>query len=246
MISSSSFYTRKIIDKREQFFKKRKSGKNISTSYFLECIINKALEVNPKKILDLGTGNGFVIMEVARKLPQLKNTEFIGVDFSKPMVEKARKNTKNDSRITILRADNFNLPFPNESINIVTDKNTTNISLPELYRVLVRGGWFFFKEYGLGKGIKEIATLFPGRVKTKDPLDYIFELRALGFNYIKFEQFFFVEKKSFEEIKKILEIAPIIKNFSPKKDLHLIKETLFQTGNFTTITSEPFVICAQK
>src|SRR3989344_4462375 len=238
MSSSADFYTKEIVALRNKFFSNNKSNDQ-STEYFINVCLDKVSNINFPSIIDLGTGNGFIIKQVVLGLRKLgiSNGNYYGVDLSNDMVELAKKQCAEHPEINIIQADNFKLPFENSYFNLVTDKASTNISAKEIFRILKNEGWFLFKEYSLCKGMKELVALFPKRFNIKDPLDYIKDLREAGFNYINYEQFNIKKSQTKEELKIILSMAPILKTYNEKEDFPVI-DSYFK-GDVVTLTSDP-------
>lgn len=84
-------------------------------------------EIKSGKILDIGSGPGYLAIEIARLNSQL---EIIGIDLSHKMIDIARKNAATskiggpeggplDCRIKFEVADAHNLPYPNNSFDFV-------------------------------------------------------------------------------------------------------------------------------
>jgi SAM-dependent methyltransferase len=252
MVYKIRFYNRRIAEKREKYFNKKPIFKKnvIDTNrlffdYILEAI-DKSSCKNKKhiKILDLGTGTGYV----PRVLTRLSKNKFkiVGIDLAPEMLNIAKLKT-NDSRIKYLLGDNKNLPFKPESFDIITNKLSTQFDLTEVKRVLKNGGVFIFKEYGKYKGFKEIAERFKNRYKKPeiDIVDYIKVLQNLNFHEIILRSFFLKRKYNFQEIKTIFEMTNLISNFN-LRDLNLIKDKIFKRKKQINIHSDPFIIFAQK
>ena len=91
------------------------------------------------RLLDVGTGNGYVISELLKRklLPVISPW---GIDFSQNMIDKARKNLGGNASLVL--GDNFDLPFAENSFDIVTAKNVTRISFEEIFKVLKEEGYF--------------------------------------------------------------------------------------------------------
>jgi len=244
-----NFYTKDKAQKRDDFFSNKPlfSDKGIDTNkiffdYLLDSL--KRIKKNKQekiKILDLGTGTGYV----PKVLCQLsdENFEIIGVDLAQQMLDLAKERTK-DKRVKYVLADNQRLPFANSAFDIITNKLTTQFEMRELNRVLKQGGLFIFKEYDRYKGFKEIFNLFKDRfIKIKKgPADYYEELAQLGFQEIVLRKFIIKRDYQIDEINNIFAMANIIENFNPD-DLNKIKNYLGENFN---ITSDPFIIYAQK
>ncbi len=96
---------------------------------------------NIYKILDLATGTGNLAIALAKKF---KNSYVIGIDYSDKMIEIAKKkiSLKLKKRIKFIVGNSINIPFDNETFDIVTIsfgiRNFTDIdnSIKEIYRVL--------------------------------------------------------------------------------------------------------------
>jgi len=191
-------------------------------------------------LVDIGTGNGFVLSQVLQHSD--KQIQLFGVDNSKDMVSLARKNLAGNA--TIVEADVSNLPFDNCSFDIETAKNVTQIDAAEIFRILKEGGVFIFREYGQGKGMLEIADLFRGRIiRQREPDYYVERLLDAGFQIVKFDQYEIKRKyRSAQELVSIVKSFPFVEDFS-KTDEEILLEKFAQDA---TITSDPFILVATK
>jgi ubiquinone/menaquinone biosynthesis C-methylase UbiE len=63
---------------------------------------------NVSNVLDLGTGDGRLLVAVKQKNP---NTKGVALDFSEPMLELAKKRFENDESVTVVK-HNLNVPLP--------------------------------------------------------------------------------------------------------------------------------------
>lgn len=191
------------------------------------------------RILDIGTGNGYILREIQKRYSG--KYQLIGIDSSPEMLTKA--NSFGGS-IDYKLADNYSLPFSNDYFATVTAKNVTRFSIEELARVLQIGGLFVYREYGPGKGLVEISKLFPDRlIRSREPDHYIAQLNKSGFEDISLEQFAFQRKYTKDELLKIVQTFPFIKDLNDS-DLETIKE--FCKGrDFIKITSDPFILTAR-
>jgi ubiquinone/menaquinone biosynthesis C-methylase UbiE len=245
-----NYYNTEKAEKRSNYFASKPIffDKGIDTNKVFFQFINDSIESISKKkkrgkikILDLGTGTGYV-PEILCKINQAE-FEITGIDLSEQMIRNA-KNKINDKRMNFIIGDNNHLPFKSESFDIVTNKLSTQFSVKELFRVLKKDGYFVFKEYGQNKGFKEIREIFIRRFAkiNKTPFDIYNELYKLKFSEILFKSYFLKRVYKIEEINKIFGMAGLINNFS-KKDLFKIKDKL---GSNLKITSDPFIIYAKK
>ena len=118
--------------------------------------VTECLKNYPSKVLDLCTGTGDLALRLAKKADG--SIEVIGVDFSEPMMEVARKKAlkKSINNIRFVYGDVAELPFPSnhfDSIGIgfafrnLTYKNpNTRKYLSEILRVLKKNGRFVIVE----------------------------------------------------------------------------------------------------
>ena len=137
------------------------------------------------KCLDLCTGTG----DIAELLS--KNCEVIGLDFSSKMLEIARKKHPN---ITFIEGDCTNLPFEDNSFDVVTIsfglRNIENYdkALSEIFRVLKPNGKFLHLDFGKTNilanflydiAIPKIVKLIYGK---NLPYEYLIQSKKLFFN----------------------------------------------------------------
>ena len=77
-----------------------------------ERVLLEQIPEHTKRILDLGTGDGRLLALV--KLSK-KNAEGVGLDFSEPMLERAKKRFAEDKNVKLVKHD-FSLPLPTEEL----------------------------------------------------------------------------------------------------------------------------------
>jgi ubiquinone/menaquinone biosynthesis C-methylase UbiE len=128
------------------------------------------VEPPPARALDLGTGTGDGAVAIARRFPE---TEVVGVDISRAMVEAARRKTPPDlaGRVRFDVADASALPFDAAAFELVTLANMIPF-FDEIARVLRPGGFVVFTFSG-GSGTPIYVT--PERLRA--------ELEARGFSH---------------------------------------------------------------
>jgi demethylmenaquinone methyltransferase/2-methoxy-6-polyprenyl-1,4-benzoquinol methylase len=115
------------------------------------------LESKPPRVLDIGCGTGDLTINTARLAA--KGTEIIGLDYSTPMLEKARQKANLagiSQRVRFIEGDADRLPFPDASFNCaaisfafrnLTYKNpVASAHLAEVLRVLKPGGRYVIVE----------------------------------------------------------------------------------------------------
>ena len=216
-----------------------KPNQNIDINELFFASISNYLKYG-QHILDIGTGNGFVLSEIVRRNPNLHLT-LHGVDNSKEMVSLAQK--KLGGKAIILKADASHLPFADTSFDLLTAKNVTRIHAGEIYRVLKPGGIFVFREYGRGKGLCEITSLFPNRIiRQRDSSFYVDILSKAGLHILSLNCYTITRKyESVENLITIVKSFPFIENFSQEDEQKIIK-------NFhdPVVTSDPFILACRK
>lgn len=121
-------------------------------------LCREAAAHSPQSALDICTGTGDVVFELAKSVPSLKT--IVGIDFVQKMVDLAnqkldrRSSPSDNSRIRFLLGNGVKLPFPNESFDLVTISfGIRNIPDPtrclqESARVLRKNGMLLILEFG--------------------------------------------------------------------------------------------------
>jgi len=93
-------------------------------------------------VLDVGTGPGVLLVEIARRRPDLQLT---GIDLSADMAAAANRNLS-EFRATVRVADVADLPFPDQSFDLIVSSlsmhhwDDIESAVEELARVLRPGG----------------------------------------------------------------------------------------------------------
>ncbi|MGM0598129.1 MAG: class I SAM-dependent methyltransferase [Myxococcota bacterium] len=186
-------------------------------------------------ILDIGTGNGYILSELEKEYPA--TYYLFGTDISFAMLRKC------DSESCL--ASNYELPFGSAFFSTVTAKNVTQFCPFELARVLTDNGLFVFREYGVGKGLLEVAEIFPDRlIRSREPSYYKKILEDAGFIDISIEGFQFKKDYALDELFDVMQMYPFIKDFS-EHDFEKIKST-YGGIEPISITSDPFILTAKR
>ncbi|MEJ2157730.1 MAG: class I SAM-dependent methyltransferase [Desulfobacteraceae bacterium] len=141
-----------------------------STAIFREHYEQVARDVARRRrfarILDIGTGPGYLLLALRSVLPEAK---IVGVDISSAMVSQARRNLNRrgrDSQIEVGVADTTALPFTDASFQCVVSTGSLHHwrdpipALSEAYRVLTPGGYAMIYDLvrdmpeGVGRAIR--------------------------------------------------------------------------------------------
>lgn len=146
------------------------------------------LPQNPK-ILDLCTGTGDIAVMLKNRY---KSANVVGVDFSKEMLNIARKK---HSQIDFICADCLNLPFKDDTFDLATIsfglRNTENYekAVIEINRVLKSGGIFVHLDFD----------------KKSKLADYVFEKIVKSFKNENYE-YLLKSKKEFPDSAQLIKL----------------------------------------
>ena len=195
---------------------------------------------NGYRVLDIGTGNGYVLKELIKRNRDLA-LEFYGVDSSTEMIRIATEELMGCA--DIVHGDADCLPFQNETFEVVTAKNVTRINMREVYRVLKHGGVFVFREYGAGKGLCEVTKLFPGRIiRQREPDYYKHRAEDAGLSVIRLNSYLLTRKyRSPEDIVAIVRSFPLIQDFGEADE-----QLIIESCRDATVRSDPFIMVCKK
>lgn len=117
-------------------------------------IVDDLVEAVPEgaEVLDVGTGPGVLLVELAGRRPDLRLT---GVDLSADMVATAQRNVREfGERVSVRVGDVIDLPFGDDVFDVVVTSLSMHHwdhpadAVPELARVLRPGGRLFVYDFG--------------------------------------------------------------------------------------------------
>jgi ubiquinone/menaquinone biosynthesis C-methylase UbiE len=99
-------------------------------------------------VLDLGSGTGYLAIEIARRAP---NLQVYGIDLSRQMVKIARRHAQGVDNVRFVFGNAAKLPFKDNSIDLVVSTGashhwkTPRLVFDECYRVLKAGkeAWIY-------------------------------------------------------------------------------------------------------
>jgi ubiquinone/menaquinone biosynthesis C-methylase UbiE len=155
---------------------------NLFHTGFYRKYYNNEFAEEPTKLLDIGCGGGRFIKYLAKKYGKYK---LFGLDHSEEMVNLSIKDNLEfvkSGKVKIDKGSVTQLPYDNESINIVTAHETVqfwpdiDVSFSEIYRILQKDGCLYIINRYPPEGTKwwELAKL-------KNESDFISAYEKAGF-----------------------------------------------------------------
>ena len=239
-MDKSEFYNPGVILARNSFFERNQSSYDQIYEIFFKLIIDNT--PTGGSILDLGTGNGYVLESLLKRANK-KKYRLMGLDLSEDMIRDGLD--RNQGKWGLIVGDNFSIPLKSSSLDSVTANNSPNICESEIYRVLKEGGRLFFKEYGLNRGLGEIGSFLRQKgVSTKSPEDFVALLEPMGFRNIQLNKYEIHRTYTFEDMESILKLFPLGCDLM-EEDMERIK-SLFKSKNRLNLISDPFIITCTK
>ena len=156
------------------------------------------------KILDVGTGPGYVPIEIAKRNP---NLEVWGVDISKTMIKLARKNAEKagveNVKFEVMSA--YDLKFPKKYFDLIISVDALHhFSMPlkafnEMYRVLKAGGKAWIYDFITDAGREELKGFLKSVGLNYFPWGIGFRLHGLRYKEWKGRISQAAERSNFEE-----------------------------------------------
>jgi len=122
-------------------------------------------------ILDLGSGTGYLSIEIAKRAPSL---QVCGIDLGRQMVKIARRHAKGVDNARFVFGNASKLPFKDNSIDLVVSTGASHhwkaprMVFDECYRVLKTG-----KEAWIYDGCPEVFSNRADRRKLKEEYGFI-------------------------------------------------------------------------
>jgi ubiquinone/menaquinone biosynthesis C-methylase UbiE len=121
-----------------------------------------AVPIEPRHVLDLGSGTGDSAVHMARRWPA---AEVVGVDIAPAMVDEARRKLPAElaGRVRFDEADAARLPYPDGAFDLVALANMIPF-FDELARVVAPGGYAVF---GFSSGAGTPIYVPPARLRAE-------------------------------------------------------------------------------
>lgn len=111
----------------------------------LEVILNLVKDGNYRRILDIGTGTGYLAFPLAEMYPEAK---VFGIDITETIIEKNKETAKERgaSNLSFLAFDGLEYPFEAESFDLIVSRYAfhhfpdAEDSVRQMHRILKKGG----------------------------------------------------------------------------------------------------------
>ena len=139
-------YLNKEVDLNDPNFANVFDETSLWSAYFGKILLENIPLKRDQSVLDVGCGNGFPLFEIAHQLGS--SSKVVGVDIWEDALQRAKfkKAFYDLKNVSIVKADASNMPFDNESFDLITSNLGINNfehpqkSLDECFRVLKKGG----------------------------------------------------------------------------------------------------------
>jgi ubiquinone/menaquinone biosynthesis C-methylase UbiE len=140
-------------------------------------------------VLEIGCGQGMGAKIIHDLFSPKK---YVGIDLDAKMIRRARQKGSGLPHTTFMEGDASNLPFPDESFDLVVDFGIVHHipnwrdALTEVHRTLKEGGEFLYEELsietwgrGIGRPLRRVLEHPYDRMFTTN--EFVSELKKLGF-----------------------------------------------------------------
>jgi len=148
----------------------------VMRDFYKQVASEVAVELRQGKILDVGTGLGYLLIEIARLIPDV---EIVGIDISSGMVKIARRNTEKaglSRRVKFMVKDANKMSFEDSSFDLIVSTGSLHHwkkplhVINEVHRVLKDGGkaWIYDLRRDVSEDIivKKLGEYKYGRIKS--------------------------------------------------------------------------------
>ncbi|MBO4524343.1 MAG: class I SAM-dependent methyltransferase [Ruminococcus sp.] len=176
------------------FSEKNFYNKQTNDKSHLEAILDILPIKSDMRILDLGTGSGYLAFALANKYPK---ATIIGLDIVEKALDQNRHSAKLDglSNISFFTYNGITFPFENRSFDMVVSRYALHHfpdiskSISEVSRVLTDNGYFFISDptpneediYGFVDEYMQVKT--DGHIRFRSYSEWIAICKKSGFKF---------------------------------------------------------------
>lgn len=165
-------------------------------------------------VVDVGSGSGVDVLTA--RLKTGAEGQVYGIDFTRAMIEKVRKNIEKSGldSIQIIESTADNIPLEDASVDVVTSNGVINLvpdkdkAFEEIYRILKPGGRIQISDIVLSKPVgaksKANAQLWAECIVGAEPVsEYLDIVRTAGFKDVTvIDRLDYFDRSSNESTKK--------------------------------------------
>ena len=202
-------------------------------------------------VMDVQTGGGERLSEVLSRA-EIRPRLIVATESWEPNILIAEQTLKRFGASIIEIADESNLPFPDDSFQLVTSRHPTLTLWKEISRVLQPGAIYFSQQVGAGTN-SELTDFMMGAQPYSDVRNAqlaVLAARSVGFDVIDLREeslpiFFFDVGAVVYFLKKVIWTVPDFTVAKYSERLSEMHEHIEKNGSFQS-HSQRFLIEAQK
>jgi SAM-dependent methyltransferase len=206
-----------------------------------------------KKLLDIGCGTAFKLIPLSQHF-----NEIIGIDISIDMINAAETLIKknNISNIKLIHGDSSELPFTNNTYDVVTCM-LSRWDVPEIARVLKPNGIVIIEHIGC-EDKQDFKMIFGkdkhgwrGQFLDNDREEYLlmyYKLFCHYFDTVSIKNGFWKTHYDKKGIEELLRFTPTIRNYDIQSDAHLLQKAFeyFDSSQGFVLTQNRILIHAKN
>jgi SAM-dependent methyltransferase len=201
------------------------------------------------RLLDTGAGTGILAAMLARLAPA-GSTLYV-TDLSRAMLALARQSLAGRENVVLFRADARTPPYAADAFDVILAR-LTPFALPAALHALRPGGTILSAGFGAAHW-QELNEVFPTERRIRFGRDFTDDeqrahWRETGFEQVETHGWRWEETHSLDELRDVLDFAPVIEAFDRERDAPLLKALRERFGDRggVRLTHEPRVVLGLK
>jgi excisionase family DNA binding protein len=208
-LGDSKFYSGSEVETKEFFNEVAEKWEELRKDYYDESILNKLLDLNlleqPMTVLDLGAGDGFLSMSIAKKVNKV-----VAIDVSKGMLQELEKKASQQGlkNIETLVTVGMEIPLEDSSMDLVCASMVLHhmeepeFAVKEIFRIAKPGAVIFIADFIEHKDqvlLEKMHDLWAG-FKTNELMEWV---KQSGFKNIHLEKLLYENNEKQQKQGKI-------------------------------------------